>query len=222
MRLDLAQQNLSHKLTQALNGDEEFLVHAEQHIERLAIPLDEFMIQSEKRRKTTIQDSGTGTGSSDNAENGDGERNVELKTVCELVADATEQTRAFEKEMEELWREWVVAEKEARRLMRRVGEPGAGSEGGELLKRYTAAVEKEIAKAEEEVTNLGGEAVKMMKEIEKVSLHDWVLMKFDRLTILRTFGRRRCRTCICSFNLSRNCRIVADCCSDVRRTCSMY
>jgi hypothetical protein len=52
------------------------------------------------------------------------------------------------------------------------GDDG-GDEGAEMVRGFGEVVEREIAEAEEEVVELGEEAVGVMKGIEKVSFGSW-------------------------------------------------
>jgi hypothetical protein len=103
--------------------------------------------------------------------------------VKELVQEAKSDLAGFEVDMGRLWKEWAVAETEVKKLLGGVGtaipllgivpgEVGGDAaldvEGAEMLKRLTEAIEREIATAEEDVLQLGDEAVALMKQIEKV------------------------------------------------------
>ncbi|KAL2023775.1 hypothetical protein VTK56DRAFT_1042 [Thermocarpiscus australiensis] len=163
-RLARAHADISRKMTKSLHTeDEAFLIQTEQHIKRLAQPLDRFKIRSQQR-------------------GADGAVRSEENSVGELISRAEAQLETFEKEVEEFWREWAVAEGEVKGLLKGIvlasaagveardgeGEGGCGSgEGEEILRRSAAAIEKEIKRAEEEVVELGEEAVGIMKEVEK-------------------------------------------------------
>lgn len=105
----------------------------------------------------------------------------------ELIARAEAQVSVFETEVAGLWAEWTAAEGEVKELLKGVvsfagvsgggkGEGGGGiggadggDEGEVMVKRFREAIEREIAEAEEEVAEIGEEAVGVMKDIEKVS-----------------------------------------------------
>jgi hypothetical protein len=174
MRLSLTHADLSRKLTQSLVKDDEvFLAETETGIRKLAQPLDKFRIRSQQR-----------VGADDD---GDGALRCEENSVGELVARAEEQLRLFERDVAALWKEWAVAEGEVQELLQggvvppvsapalgqRSGNDGegyGGDEEEEILRRFRQAVEKQLAEAEEEVVEIGEEAVAMMKDVEKVSL----------------------------------------------------
>jgi hypothetical protein len=170
MHLAQTHSSLALKLTQALTKpNTAFLDAIETQIKKLAQPLDKFSIRSQQR---------TSNGSVTSEEH----------TVAELISRAEEQVREFEREVGGLWEEWAVADGEVRGLLKGVaissssssggslpGEGGSGGggdgEGEEVLRVFGEKIEREIALAEEEVVELGEEAVGVMKEIEKVSLH---------------------------------------------------
>lgn len=127
------------------------------------MPLDKFTIRSQQRCAEP-----DGTVATKNEES----------NVGELLARADRQVKEFEEEVGGLWREWAVAEAEVKGVLRGIF-PGPGESGGgdgddgagwedDLLKRFRDVIEREIGGAEEEVVELGEEAVGMMKEIEKV------------------------------------------------------
>lgn len=170
MRLAQTHADLTRQLTQSLTdgADAAFLDETEARIKKLSQPLDKFRIRSQQR-------------------GADGMLRSEENSVGELVARAEAQVRVFETEMKELWAEWTAAEGEVREVLKGVvssvsvsgrekkrGEGDAdgidgGDEGEVMVKRFREAIEREIADVEEQVVELGEEAVGMMKDIEKVS-----------------------------------------------------
>jgi hypothetical protein len=170
MRLAQTHADLTRQLTQSLTdgADAAFLDETEARIKKLAQPLDKFRIRSQQR-------------------SADGTLRSEENSVGELVARAEAQVRVFETEVAGLWEEWTAAEGEVKELLKGVvssdvvlggekggGEGGAGGvdrvdEGEVMMKRFREAIEREIAEAEEEVVEIGEEAVGVMKDIEKVS-----------------------------------------------------
>lgn len=165
-----------------LAADEAFLAETEAHIRKLSLPLDKFTIRSQQQQQQRGGSGGDGTGSPDGAVV---VTTSEENSVGELLARAEAQVRAFEEEVGVLWREWAVAEGEVKGVLkeifpirdggsgrlegseRRVG--GGGDGEGEIVKRFREAIERDADVAEEEILKLGDEAVRMMKEIEKVS-----------------------------------------------------
>ena len=144
--------DLTRRLSHALvTPDAAFLVHAEGQLKTLAQPLDGFRIRAQQR-------------------GADGAVRCDEKSVGELVARAEEQVHEFERDMGGLWEEWAAAEGEVKVLLRGIGAGSVGDgSGAEMLRRFGEAVEREIGEAEEEIGELGEEAVGAMKEIEKVS-----------------------------------------------------
>ncbi len=144
--------DLARRLTHTLAApDAAFLAHAEGQLKTLAQPLDGFRIRAQQR-------------------GADGMVRCEEKSVGELLRCAEEQVREFEREVGGLWEEWAAAEGEVKGLLRGIGGGSMGEgEGAEMLRRFGEVVEREIGEAEEEVGELGEEAVGVMKEIEKVS-----------------------------------------------------
>ncbi|KAH6840742.1 hypothetical protein B0I37DRAFT_408456 [Chaetomium sp. MPI-CAGE-AT-0009] len=168
LRLAQTHADLTRQLTQSLTdgADAAFLDEVEARIKKLAQPLDKFRIRSQQR-------------------GADGALRCEEDSVGELVARAEAQVRVFETEVAGLWAEWAAAEGEVKELLKGVvasvsvsGGEKRGAEGAEggvdgdgegevMVKRFREAIEREIVEAEEEVVELGEEAVVVMKDIEK-------------------------------------------------------
>ncbi|KAK4251721.1 hypothetical protein C7999DRAFT_27798 [Corynascus novoguineensis] len=172
MHLAQAHTDLCRQLGQTIvKSDAAFLASAEAHANKLAQPLAAVQIRSQRR----------------GARDGAALSWSEERSAGELVARAEEQLAQFERGVAGLWAEWAAAESEVRALLRGMviplasplsgegyagdGETGDGAvddgEGEQLLRRLREAIEREIECAEEDVFELGEEAVTLMKGIEK-------------------------------------------------------
>ena len=177
--LDIRHNNLLGLLEDIAEDDEEFLRTAQRSAKLLTTPLSKFAIRTQHRAP-------------------DGTQRVEKKTFGEISKETEGAVQKIEKEITQLWKEWVVAEKEVQKCLSKEFNGGGGQEQSaaatstakgkkdkknnsittsksqnadiaEFRVRFQDAIEKETKQADKEIDKLTQKAFHKMKEIDKVS-----------------------------------------------------